>query len=146
MVALSSVFRVYTSSLALGQLQYLEKAIQTAFDVKNLRNVQLWTRQGSTQRNFINPTLSTLEIEKRVAFAQALLESRTPTFPTKIKTWDGFPEANAKRLGQYLNDSYTRSAVTNIYFVAGDIQFVYDAYGYGYDDEVIDEDDLEEFK
>lgn len=145
MAALSSVFRAYTSSLPTTQLQYIERAIQQAFDVTHLRNVQLWTRSGATQRNFVNPRLSTLEIEKRVAFAQALMETRTPTFPTKEKTWDGYPDDNARRMGQYLNERYTRSAVTNIYFNAGDISFVYDAYGYGYDDEVIDEDDLEEF-
>lgn len=146
MVALSNQLRNYCSTVSTIQRSYIESAMQIVFDVQNLRSVQLWTRPGVQTRNFINPSITSESLEKRIVFAQALLEQRFPNFPVKNSDFDGDPVANALKLKEYLANPYTRSAVTNIDFLAGDIRYTYDAYGYGYADEEISDDDLEEFR
>ena len=147
MVLLSNQFRAYTQTLSSFALSTLERAMQIAFGVKNLRNVQLWTRAGATTRNFINPNLGTGDLEARVAFARALLEDRTPGFPTKVAEFDSYPEQNGRKLREYLANEYTRSALSRILVSPdGNIAYEYDVYGFGWADDVIDEDDLEEFR
>ena len=147
MIVLSAQFRALTTTLSPFALSQLEGAMQVAFGVKNLRNVQLWTRDGATTRNFINPSLSSDDLDRRIAFARGLLEDRTPGFPTKIAAFEDFPQKNGLKLREYLSNPYTRSALSRILLNPdGSIGYEYDAYGFGWDDDVIDEDDLEEFR
>jgi len=147
MVALSDQFRTYAQTLSGFALAQFEATIQTTFGIKNLRNVQLWTRSGSTTRNFINSNVSTLDLDMRIAFAQGILEARVPTFPTKVKSFDGFPDKNGLKLREYLSNNYTRSAMARILVNPdGSIGYEYDVYGNGFVDEYVDEDDLEEFR
>lgn len=146
MVALSNAFRAFFDNVSDFAKLQIEKLIQVVFDVKNLRNVQLWTRRGAQQRNFINPTLGTLEIDMRIAFAQGVIEQRIPTFPVKLKEFDGFLESNGRKLREYLQNDYVRLAISRILFnPEGEAAIEYDAYGNGYPEDPPDEDDLEEF-
>lgn len=147
MVALSDQFRAYAQTLSGFALDQLERAMQIAFGVLNLRNVRLWTRVGGVQRNFINPNISSDDLQKRASFARALTEARVPTFPVKIAEFDGFPDKNGEKLREYLANEYTRNALSRVLINPdGSIGFEYDAYGFGFDDDIIDEDDLEEFR
>lgn len=145
MAALSAAFRSQFAQFDVNTRNATELVMKDVFEVRNLRSVQLWTRFGSAQRNFINPSISLRDFERRVAFAQALLETRTPNFPVKVKTFDNFLEGNAKKLSQYLDNDYTRSALTQITIAPESITFTYDAYGYGYVDDETEEGDLDEF-
>lgn len=147
MATLSDQFRAYAQTLSGFALAQLESTMQTTFGLKNLRNVQLWTRPGATTRNFINPRVGTLDLDMRIAFAQGILESRTPSFPTKITQFEDFPDKNGLKLREYLSNNYTRSAMARILINPdGSVAFEYDVYGSGFVDEIVDEDDLEEFR
>jgi len=147
MILLSDQFRTYAQTLSTFALQQLERTMQIAFGVLNLRNVQLWTRAGATQRNFINPNISSDDMAKRISFARALIEDRVPTFPVKIAEFDDFPDKNGEKLREYLSNEYTRNALSRVLINPdGSIGYEYDAYGFGFDDDIIDEDDLEEFR
>jgi len=146
MAALSEQLRQFCTRVGIVQRSYIESAMQVVFDIQNIRSVQLWCRPGIQTRNFINPSVSSESLEKRIAFAQALLEQRFPNFPVKHSDFDKTPSANALKLKEYLDNPYTRTAVTNIDFLAGDIRYTYDAYGYGYAEEEISDDELEEFR
>lgn len=146
MTALSEAFRGYFDSVSEFARLQIEKLMQVTFNVKNLRNVQLWTRRGAQTRNFVNPTLGALEIDMRIAFAQGVIEQRIPTFPVKLKEFDGYLEANGQKLREYLQSDYVRLAVSRILFnPEGECALEYDAYGNGYPEDPPDEDDLEEF-
>ena len=147
MVLLSEQFRAYAQTLSAFALSTLESTMQVAFGVKNLRNVQLWTRVGAVQRNFINPSIGTNDIDSRIAFVRGILEDRVPSFPVKIAEFDSFPTQNGLKLKEYLANPYTRSALSRILINPdGNIAYEYDMYGFGWNDDVVDEDDLEEFR
>ena len=147
MALLSQQFRTYCSTLSPFALNQLENTLKTAFAVQNLRNVQLWTRSGTVQRNIINPAISTDDLRQRTSFVRALIEDRTPGFPTKIAEFEDLPDKNGRKLREYLSNEYTRNALARILInPEGSIGFEYDAYGFGFDDDTIDEDDLEEFR
>lgn len=143
---LSNQFRTYCGSLSPFALGTLERTMQYGFGVKNLRNVQLWTRDGSVTRNILNSSISGKELDSRLAFVQGLLETRTPTFPTKIKELDNYDMQNGLKLAEYLSSPYIRSALARILINPdGTIALEYDVYGEGFADDFLDEDELDEF-
>lgn len=143
---LSNEFRNYCSNLSQFALGTLERTLQYGFGVKNLRNVQLWTRNGATTRNILNSSISGKELDSRLSFVQALLETRVPTFPTKIKELDNYDMQNGLKLAEYLASPYIRSALARILVNPdGTIALEYDVYGEGFTDDFLDEDELDEF-
>jgi len=147
MQELSGLFRQFCSNLSSFALNTLEKTIQVAFNIKNLRNVQLWTRAGAVQRNFVNASTSPLELSMRIEFAQGLLEQRQPNVPTKIKEFDGFTEAAGKKLREYLQNDYVRQNTRRILINPdGTLAIEYDTYGDSVGEDELDEDDLDEFR
>lgn len=146
MKLLSDTFRSYVGTLSAFARDNLERTIQTTFGIKNLRNVQLWTRPGAVQRDIVNPRIGTIDYDMRVAFVTGLLEQRVPTFPVKTTEFDDLAGKNGLKLREYLLNEYTRKALSRILINPdGTIGFEYDVYGNGYDDDQVNEDDLEEF-
>lgn len=104
----------------------LERALQTIFAVKNLRNAQLWTRYGSTTRNFINRNLGQQELDGRKWFAEKFVNNVPPSFPTKYKSFLLTDLAfDASKFLEYYNDNFIREYTTRIFVENG---FLYIEY------------------
>lgn len=145
MAAISQAFRSQFEMMDPAIRLVAEQTMQIAFEVKNLRSVRLWTRIGTQQRNFINPSIGLGDFTRRVAFAQAVIEGRVPTFPVKTKFLRDYTNNNGKKLKQYLENDYTRNGLTRVDFGPSGIVLEYDAYGNGYPDDDTSEEDLDEF-
>ncbi len=138
MAALSAAFRGFCASLGGVELETLEIQLQNAFGIRNIRNVQLWTRQGTQQRNIINSRLGAMELEMRVALVRGLLNESPISVPTKVASIEGRSSLLTQRLGRYLQDNYTRDNLIKIVVSPSGLLYIYDAYGTG-DDEIPDE-------
>lgn len=116
--AISNTFRVSISlRLNTPQRTFFESLLQDWFAVKNLRNVQLWTRLGVQTRNFISRNLGRLEMELRVFIADRFIQTVPPTFPVKRKVWLMPPDSNtAREIFSWFQDPYIRAYCTRIFF------------------------------
>lgn len=96
-----------------------ERLLQIALGIKNLRNVQLWTRFGSQTRDFISSRLGEYELDLRTTIAFLVINSATVSAPTKEVAFV-FPvtDYDAKRFVEYLNDEFVR-VYANRLFPAG---------------------------
>lgn len=93
-----------------------ESLLQRVFGIKNIRNVQLWTRYGSTQRNIINRNLGERELDQRVFLADRFVQNALPFFPVKTKPFQlPADDETARKFFIYLNDNYIREYATRIY-------------------------------
>ena len=122
---ISDTFRqTVTNRLDAQQRLDFERLLQQLFGVKNLRNVQLWTRPGAQQRNFIYDRLGERELDLRVFLADRFIQSAMPTFPVKTKGFE-LPASNktAFDIFKWLNDSWIRAYCTRI-FISGNRFFI----------------------
>jgi hypothetical protein len=108
----------------------------SAFDVQNLRNIQLYTETGARTRNFINHTLGPEERRKRTLFARAILEGSTVNRSTRTTTFGAASASDRKRFGGWMNDPFV-TGWKNGYFPSllaisidssGGLSMVYDSY------------------
>ena len=123
--SVSDTFRqVVTDRLNSEQRLGFERMIQVMFAVPNLRNVQLWTRFGTQQRNFIRRGLGEQELDLRLFLADRFIQNAVPNFPTKSH---GFPLSNdpqvVKDFFKWLNDPWIRAYCTRV-FILGNRIFV----------------------
>lgn len=96
-----------------------EKLLQISLGIKNLRNVQLWTRFGVSERNFINRNLGEYELDLRSTIAFLVINRSSPSAPTKeVAFVSPITDFDAKRFVEYLNDEYIR-AYSNRLFPSG---------------------------
>lgn len=127
--ALSDAFREFCSDeLEVIDLRAFESLLQQVFGVQNIRNVQLWTRRGAIQRNFINNRLGEYEYDTRVWIVEKLLNPFVPSFPvkTKVLSTPSSPES-ANTFRKYINDNWIREYGTRIYFENGNLNIEYSA-------------------
>lgn len=115
---ISDNFREAVSTRLGGyQRQEFEYMLQSILGVKNLRNVQLWTRYGVRQNNFINRRLGQYEMGLRTFIADRFIQNIEPSFPVKRKPFTLPMEvSDYKKILQYFNDSWIRNYCTRIYF------------------------------
>jgi len=116
--AISQTFRAVCSSrLTNYQRNNFEYLLQSWLGIKNLRNVQLWTRPGTQTRDIINSRLGEYELDLRLLITQAFINNADPQFPVKTKCWQ-LPATNneARESFGYLNDNYVREYLTRIFF------------------------------
>lgn len=147
MVQLSSMFRDFCGQLSTFALQNLERQMKDAFSIKNLSNVQKWTRSGVIQRNFINASSNSLDLDMRISFARGLLEQRPPGMPVKVKEFTDMVANNGKKIREYLQNDFVRKQLKRVFLdPIGGIAFEYDASSNVEPDDSFDEDDLEEFR
>lgn len=138
---ISEAFRAAcVSRLTQGNRLLFERWLQALFGIKNLRNVQLWTRYGQVQRNFIYSRLGELELDLRVLVATKFLNQGTATFPVSTATFNlNFLDESARRSFLYLTDPYV---ARYLWRIAMSSQFLVFEYATDSDAE-IEEIDLE---
>ena len=144
LTTISDAFRTKFQQLEPEYRLEYEQILQSAFGLKNIRNVQLWTRNGTQQRNFLNTSVAPLELEARLTFAMAFLNETPPTSPQKETEITGSAKRKGQRLREYLFNDYTRDAATIITLEGGEILYAYTADSSGgdlADDELSDEFD-----
>ena len=127
--AISNTFRATVANrLDSAQRGYFEALLQRIFGVKNLRNVQLWTRYGQVQRQFINNRLGEYELDLRTFLADRFVQPAFAMFPVKAKRFQ-LPVSNsdAKKFFDYLNDNYIREYCTRIFIEGTGIYIEYAA-------------------
>lgn len=96
-----------------------ERLLQISLGIKNLRNVQLWTRYGTQERDFINSRLGEYELDLRTTIAFLIINTATPSAPTKeIAFVSPVNDNDAKRFVTYLTDEFVR-AYSNRLFPSG---------------------------
>lgn len=117
---ISDNFRTAVSNrFDLEQRLEFEKLLQISLGIKNLRNVQLWTRFGVSERNFINRNLGEYELDLRTTIAFLVINRATPSAPTKeVAFVSPVTDFDAKRFVEYLNDEYIK-AYSNRIFPSG---------------------------
>lgn len=115
--AISDTFRTaVTNRLNDFQRLSFERLIQQLFGIKNLRNVQLWTRPGVQTRNFINRNLGEYELDLRTFLADRFIQLGEPTAPVKRRPFLlPVDDAGAKKFFDYLNDNFIREYCTRIF-------------------------------
>lgn len=116
--AISNTFRAtVTTRLNTPQRAFFEDLLQRWFGIKNLRNVQLWTRPGAVTRNFINRNLGEFELDLRVFVATKFIQGDFYGRPTKTKCWRMPPTDEIARMSfLYFQDEYINQYCTRIYF------------------------------
>lgn len=132
---LSERFRTLTASFSGYKRLNLEKAMLQAFSTASLRNVQLWTRDTAQKRNFISLRTDPKERERRILFANAILNEAPTTRPVKYAAQNRSPELNGQKLLEYLISPYIGgtgglpAALEKIIVdVDGSFTIVYNAY------------------
>lgn len=93
-----------------------ERLLQISLGIKNLRNVQLWTRPGVQTRDFISRNLGEYELDFRTTIAFLIINQADPSAPTKEVAFV-FPitDFDAKRFTEYLNDEYIRAYASRLF-------------------------------
>lgn len=116
--AISNTFRATIQTrLNTPQRTFFESLLQSWFGVKNIRNVQLWTRFGSQTRNFINRNLGDLDLILRTFVATKFVQADTATVPTKTKCWRMPPDnLIARQTFEWFQDTYVSQYTIRIYF------------------------------
>lgn len=124
---LSQAFRsAVTIRLSNSQRLLFEGLLQIVFGIKNLRNVQLWTRIGVQQRNFIQSRLGELELDTRVFLVDKFLVEQIPPFPVKTKCFRLPADSElARKFSEWIQDNYIREYCTRIYMAGNFICIEY---------------------
>lgn len=114
---ISDNFRIaVTNKFDSEQRLEFERLLQIALGIKNLRNVQLWTRFGSQTRDFVSNRLGEYELDLRTTIAFLIINSSTPSAPTKeIAFVSPISDFDAKRFVEYLNDEYVRTYANRLF-------------------------------
>lgn len=123
----SDAFRsAVETRLLMSERLELEKLLQSVLNIKNIRNVQLWTRFQATQRNFINRNLGEYEMDLRMWIAEKFINNTAPTFPTKVRRFTTpMNTSDYQKFLQYATDNYIREYTTRIFFEASDLYIEY---------------------
>lgn len=103
---LSDRFRTYCSSLPDFSRKNLQSAMLGVFSASTLRNVQLWTEDRSTTRNFINRQIDPDERALRETWARAVLASSPPSRPQKSIDVEAGSLAGNARLQRLMADPW----------------------------------------
>lgn len=99
------------------QRQEFEYMLQAILGIKNLRNVQLWTREGAVKRNFISRNLGQYEMSLRIFIADRFIQNIEPSYPVKKKPFTlPLETSDYRKILQYFNDQWIRNYCTRIYF------------------------------
>lgn len=116
--AISQTFRsAVTLRLTTSQRASFEFLLQSWLGIKNIRNVQLWTREGAVTRDIINSRLGQYELDLRILIATAFINNVEPQYPVKRKSWLLPADNNiARESFAYLNDPYVTQYLTRIFF------------------------------
>jgi hypothetical protein len=116
--AISNTFRVTViNRLNTPQRTFFEQLLQVWLGIKNIRNVQLWTREGAQTRQFINNRLGEVELDLRVFIATKFIQGDFYTSPVKQKCWRMPPTFEIARDSlKWFFDPYIREYCTRIYF------------------------------
>ena len=127
--AISNTFRsAVTTRLDDVQRSSFESLLQRIFGIKNVRNVQLWTRFGTQQRNIINRNLGEYELDLRTFLADRFIQIAEPNFPVKLKRFQlPVSDSDAKKFFEYLNDNFIREYCTRIFIEGTGIYIEYAA-------------------
>lgn len=141
---LSNQLREYYASLSPSVQGRFLSTVQLTFGIKDIRNVQLWVTQSATRRNFINRSVSPLELEMREAFVRGLINNVPSPTIQKVSEFPPQPERAARKLRQYLAEDFTREACTSIGFLPDKVLYTYDADSSAFED--IDDDASDEFE
>lgn len=128
-----------------------ERWLQAILGIKNLRNVQLWTRNGTVRRNFIYSRLGELELDLRVLIATKWINEGTATFPTTNAVFNlSNLDESARRSFLYLTDPYVSRYLWSIKMSGSFLIFEYatdsDAEIEEVDLESPEFDDVDEFE
>lgn len=117
-LTISNTFREVCNTRIGGyQRQELEQLLQSILGIKNIRNVQLWTRYGVQTRNLINGNLGQYELSLRLFIADRFIQNIQPTYPVKTKPFSLPMEAqDYQKILQYFNDPWIREYCSRIYF------------------------------
>jgi hypothetical protein len=116
--AISNTFRAtVTTRLNTPQRTFFETLLMAWFGIKNVRNVQLWTREGVQTRNFINRNLGEVEMDLRTFVASKFIQGDFYNRPTKTKCWRMPPDDQiARQSFLWFQDEYIMQYATRIYF------------------------------
>lgn len=116
--AISNTFRATAGNrLNTSQRAFFEDLLQRWFGLKNIRNAQLWTREGTVTRQILNRNLGEIELDLRTFVATKFIQADTFNQPTKQKCWRMPPDdESARKSFQWFQDSYIREYCTRIYF------------------------------
>lgn len=116
--AISNTFRAtVTTRLNTPQKIFFETLLQSWFGLKNLRNAQLWTREGMQTRNFINRNVAQFEMILRVFVASRFIQADNANRPTKTKCWRMPPDNSiAQESFGYFQNPYIYAYTHRIYF------------------------------
>ena len=122
------------------QRSLFEGLIRQLFAVKNIRNVQLWTRFGAVQRRFIRPGLPELELDTRAFLATKFISLEIAAYPVKVKCFL-LPTDNelGQKFFEYINDNYIREYTVRIFMQGSFICIEYAADS----DAPVDNEDLD---
>jgi hypothetical protein len=93
------------------------------FGLKNIRNAQLWTRQGAVTRDIINRNLGEFEMNMRLFVADKFIQNIPPNFLVKTKVWQMPPDdENARQSFEWFQNEYIYAYTSRIFFT--DLFFV----------------------
>lgn len=115
---ISNAFRdACVNRLNLSQRGSFEMMLMSWFGLRNIRNAQLWTRIGASQRNILNRTLGEFELDLRTFVADRFIQNIPPSFTTKTKCWRLPPDnsINAQTFS-WFQDNWIREYCSRIYF------------------------------
>ncbi len=117
-LTISNAFREVCNTRIGGyQRQQFEFMLQSILGVKNIRNVQLWTRYGVLTRNFISSRLGQYELSLRLFIADRFIQNIHPTYPVKTKPFLlPMDTQDYQKILQYFNDPWIREYCSRIYF------------------------------
>jgi hypothetical protein len=126
---LSNLFRsAVTTRLDSGQRGIFESFLQSLLGIRNIRNVQLWTRFGSVQRNFINRNLGQYELDLRTFVASKFVNNLEPNYPVKQKAWlPAIDELAAQSFLKYFDDNYIKEYSSRLYMAGNALVLEYSA-------------------
>lgn len=128
------------SRLATSERILFEGFLQQLLGVKNIRNVQLWTRAGIQQRQFLRPGLGDRELDLRTWIANLFSTDMILDFPKKTKSF--LLPIDGQRGKQFL--SYYDDPTTNQLAVALRVVGTFLFLDYAVDsDDVIEYPDLD---
>lgn len=141
---ISEAFRAKIANLPTAVRANFEKSLLELTSVAALRNVQLWTRYGSQQRNFISQNTPARERFWRLNIAVLVLrEDFIPTTPVKTVNFPKDKEdSNGAKLNDYLSGAFTSAFGSRIIFNGGDGSFDYEYFS---DSDTEDDDPSSEY-
>lgn len=128
---ISDQFRETVSALPSVARLNLEFTLRDLLGYKDVRNIQLFTRFGKQQRDFITEKKDPAEKQLRTNLAALIIRGQfTTNKPTKEKFFpaDKRGAENAKKLEKYLTDDFTAQAGYKIGIDGGSGAFFYEYF------------------